>query len=71
MTDICAVNIPGHENILKIEAINKGWSGDKKYYVEENGVKYLLRIIALFGAQEKAPILPQVSCGVILMVNLQ
>lgn len=38
-------DIPNHESFIKIEAINKGLSGDKKYYVETaQGQRYLLRI---------------------------
>ncbi len=32
-------------NIIKMEPINKGWSSDKKYYVETaDGRKLLLRV---------------------------
>lgn len=38
-------DIPNHESFIKIEAINKGVSGDYKYYVETaQGQRYLLRI---------------------------
>jgi aminoglycoside phosphotransferase (APT) family kinase protein len=38
-------DIPNHESFIKIEAINKGLSGDEKYYVETaQGQRYLLRI---------------------------
>lgn len=38
-------DIPNHETFVKIQPINKGWSGDKKYYVEAgDGDRLLLRI---------------------------
>ena len=38
-------NIPGYENFLKIELVDKGWSSDKKYYIEtKDGSRLLLRI---------------------------
>ena len=38
-------DIPNHESLIKIEAINKGLSGDEKYYVETaQEQRYLLRI---------------------------
>ena len=38
-------DIPNYEHFTKVEQINKGWSGDKKYYVEtDTGEKRLLRI---------------------------
>ncbi|NLO41171.1 MAG: phosphotransferase [Ruminiclostridium sp.] len=39
------INIPGCEAFAKIEPINKGWSNDKKYYIETyDGRRLLLRI---------------------------
>ena len=38
-------DIPGYETFAKIEPIKKGWSGDKKYYIEtEGGRRLLLRV---------------------------
>lgn len=38
-------DIKNYDTFTKIEAINKGWSSDKKYYVEtKNGKRLLLRI---------------------------
>lgn len=38
-------DIKSYHTFTKIEPVNKGWSNDKKYYVEtENGSKLLLRI---------------------------
>ncbi|MDD2431448.1 MAG: phosphotransferase family protein [Firmicutes bacterium] len=38
-------NIIGYNSFLKIEPINKGWSNDKKYYIETTeGRKLLLRV---------------------------
>ncbi|MCL2546323.1 MAG: phosphotransferase [Oscillospiraceae bacterium] len=38
-------DIPGFDTFVKIELLNKGWSGDKKYRIETtNGEKLLLRI---------------------------
>jgi serine/threonine-protein kinase len=38
-------DIPGSENFTKTEFINKGWSDDKKYYIETSGgEKLLLRV---------------------------
>ena len=39
------IDIPSHNDFTKIEHINKGWSSDKKYYIETiKGEKLLLRI---------------------------
>lgn len=38
-------NIPGYEGFAKIEPINKGWTGTKKYYIEtSDGRRLLLRV---------------------------
>ncbi|WP_113631998.1 phosphotransferase [Pectobacterium peruviense] len=38
------IRIPHHDAFAKVEQIHKGWSSDKKYYVETaGGEKYLLR----------------------------
>ena len=38
-------DIPNFDTFMKIEPIHKGWSGDKKYYVEtKDGERLLLRI---------------------------
>ena len=41
-------DIPGYEHFTKIEAVNKGWSGDKKYYIETDDDRRLLLRIADF-----------------------
>jgi len=28
------IDIPGYDTFIKIERITKGWSDDKKYYIE-------------------------------------
>ena len=39
------IDIPGYDSFTKIEQINKGWSDDKKYYVETaDGRRMLLRV---------------------------
>lgn len=38
------VKIPNYDKFAKVEQVHKGWSSDKKYYVETSGgEKYLLR----------------------------
>jgi serine/threonine-protein kinase len=38
-------DIPGYSTFRKIEAVNKGWSDDKKFYIEnEDDRKLLLRL---------------------------
>jgi serine/threonine-protein kinase len=38
-------DIPGYETFTKIEPLNKGWSSDKKYYIETvDGRRLLLRL---------------------------
>ena len=38
-------DIPNSDAFMKIELIHKGWSGDKKYYIETiDGERLLLRI---------------------------
>jgi len=45
MTEKFISSLPGSENFVKIEFINKGWSEDKKYYIEtSDGKKLLLRV---------------------------
>lgn len=45
MTDIGMLGIPGADTWRRIEPVLKGWSGDKKYYIEDNaGTKLLLRL---------------------------
>lgn len=47
MTDISMPGIPGAETWQRIEPVLKGWSADKKYYIEDNdGAKLLLRLSA-------------------------
>lgn len=42
------VDISGYENWRKIDPLDKGWSSDKKYYVETiTGEKFLLRISSM------------------------
>jgi len=40
------INIPGFETFKKIEPINKGWTKDKKYYIETDNKRQLLLRIA-------------------------
>ena len=38
-------DIPNFDNFVKVELIHKGWSNDKKYYVEtKEGERRLLRV---------------------------
>ena len=38
-------DIPGYENFTKVEPLTKGWSNDKKYYIEtDDGRRLLLRV---------------------------
>lgn len=47
-------DIPNYENFIKIEPINKGWSGDQKYYVEtKDGERRLLRVSDISHYDEK------------------
>jgi len=46
-------DIPGYENFTKIEPVKKGWSGDKKYYIETDGKKLLLRVADISKHDEK------------------
>lgn len=47
-------NIPNFNSFVKVEPIHKGWSGDKKYYVEaENGERFLLRVSDISKYKEK------------------
>jgi len=47
-------DIPNHESFIRIEAINKGVSGDDKYYVETaQGQRYLLRISSIESYKRK------------------
>ena len=39
-------NIPGYETFTKIEPLNKGWSSDKKYYIETSDSRKLLLRVA-------------------------
>lgn len=47
-------DIPNYETFVKIELIHKGWSNDKKYYVEKNnGEKVLIRISNIYEYDQK------------------
>jgi len=47
-------DIPNFDTFVKIEPINKGWSGDKKYYIEtKTGERFLLRISDISKYEEK------------------
>lgn len=47
-------DIPGYETFIKIEPIDKGWSGDKKYYIEtDDGQKLVLRVSDIKKFDEK------------------
>ncbi|MCL2664047.1 MAG: hypothetical protein FWE82_00395 [Defluviitaleaceae bacterium] len=47
-------DIPGYDSFVKIEPLNKGWSGDKKYLIETtNGAKLLLRIFVIDALERK------------------
>lgn len=46
--------IPNFDTFVKVEPINKGWSGDKKYYIEtETGERFLLRVSDISAYKEK------------------
>lgn len=47
-------NMPNYDTFIKIEPIYKGWSSDKKYYIEtKKGERLLLRISAISKYNEK------------------
>lgn len=47
-------DIPNFDTFVKVEPIRKGWSGDKKYYVEtKDGEQLLLRISDISAYEEK------------------
>lgn len=47
-------DIPNHETFVKIEPIRKGWSDDKKYYVEtKDGERLLLRVSNISSYEKK------------------
>lgn len=47
-------DIPNFDTFVKIEPIHKGWSGDKKYYIEaKNGSRLLLRVSDVTAYEEK------------------
>lgn len=47
-------DIPNYETFTKVELIHKGWSSDKKYYVETgNGEKLLLRVSDISNYDDK------------------
>ncbi len=47
-------NIPNFDTFVKIEPICKGWSGDKKYYIEtKDGERLLLRVSDISTYKEK------------------
>ena len=46
LTWSCIHDIPGYTDFIKIEPVNKGWSSDKKYYIETADVKHLLLRVA-------------------------
>jgi len=47
-------DIPNFDTFVKVEPIHKGWSGDKKYYIEtEDGAHFLLRVSDISEYEEK------------------
>lgn len=49
-------DIPNFDTFVKVEAIHKGWSGDKKFYVEtKGGERLLLRVsdVALYEEKQR------------------
>lgn len=47
-------DIPNFDTFVKVEPIHKGWSGDKKYYVETKaGERLLLRVSEVSAYEEK------------------
>lgn len=47
-------DIPNFNTFVKVEPIYKGWSGDKKYYIEtEDGAHFLLRVSDISEYEEK------------------
>ncbi len=47
-------DIPGYDSFSKIEPVTKGWSGDKKYYIETNkGNRLLIRIAEIAQYERK------------------
>lgn len=47
-------SIPNFDTFVKVEPINKGWSGDKKYYIEtKEGQRLLLRVSDISAYEEK------------------
>lgn len=47
-------DIPNFDSFVKVEPIHKGWSGDKKYYVEtKDGKRLLLRVSDISMYKEK------------------
>ena len=47
-------DISNHETFVKIEPIRKGWSDDKKYYVEtKDGERLLLRVSNISSYEKK------------------
>ncbi|MHC1694152.1 MAG: hypothetical protein AB9835_02510 [Eubacteriales bacterium] len=39
-------DIPEYDDFIRIEPVNKGWSQDKKYYIETDDGRHLLLCIA-------------------------
>ena len=51
----CVKDIVGYNSFLKIEPVNKGWSTDKKYYIETiKGEHLLLRVSDISQAECKS-----------------
>lgn len=46
-------DIPGFKSFEKIEPITKGWSGDKKYYIETTDGKYMLLRVSDIEEQDR------------------
>ncbi len=47
-------DIPNFDTFVKVKPIHKGWSGDKKYYVEtKDGERLLLRVSDILAYKEK------------------
>ena len=65
------IKIPGHENFIKIELINKGWSEDKKYCVTTaGGTKRLLRISPMERYEHRKKLHEMMKCVSVLGIPM-
>ena len=63
-------DIPGYDNFIKIEPIDKGLSSDKKYYIETPDGRFLLRVSDITEYARKETLFNMMKCAAAIGVPM-